>query len=198
MDKAGDLYGTTPDGGNHGFGGYGTIFRLHQTKKGWAESILYNFTGGADGMSPASNLIRDKAGNLYGTTALDIGTVFRLAPPAAKGADWTLATLYQFADIAGDGGYPYSGVVFDKTGNLYGTTYINGDGTGHGVVYELTPAQTGPWKETLLWNFTGGGDGKMPFATLIFDMGEKHLLGTTSSGGAGGNGTNGTVFALKR
>ena len=77
-DGAGNLYGTTESGGTFHFG---TAFKLDKTGK---ETVLHTFTGGADGSYPVATLIRDAAGNLYGTTQLGgasgFGTIFKIAP----------------------------------------------------------------------------------------------------------------------
>lgn len=144
----GDLYGTTLTGGLSGGGG--TVFRLTPpaTRSGtWKKAILHGFNGTGGGLGPESPVIFDANGNLYGTT-LDsggayYGTVFRLIPPKQKGDPWTFTMLYGF-HAPPDGGQPASGLVFDKSSNLYGTTTQGGSGTGcsfHGcgTVYEASP-----------------------------------------------------------
>jgi len=142
-------------------------------------AVLYNFTDGNDGGYSQAGLIQDRAGNLYGTTHLggvnNAGTVFQVAP------DGTETVLYAFAD-GSDGGYPTAGLVRDRAGNLYGTTY--GGGSGYGVVFELAPDGT----ETVLHSFTGGGDGANPLAGLVADK-AGNLFGTTTYGGPAGDGT---------
>jgi uncharacterized repeat protein (TIGR03803 family) len=157
------------------------------------DQTLYSFTGGTDGDNPLSNLILDKAGNLYGTTfvggAYGYGVVFELTPKTA--GEWTETVLYSFRGGV-DGGVPYySGVIFDASGNLYGTT--SGGGTlNFGTVFELTPNGSS-WSETVLHSFAGGKDGQAPFAGVTFDA-TGNLYGTTSGGGPYGDGT---VFELK-
>ncbi|HEX3429622.1 MAG TPA: choice-of-anchor tandem repeat GloVer-containing protein [Rhizomicrobium sp.] len=150
--------------------------------------VLYTFTGGSDGYSPRSGLIRDKAGNLYGTTleggAGCCGTVFRLAP------DGTETTLYSFQGGANDGNGP-NWLVVDKAGNLYGTTGAGGgsgcfDETGCGTVFRLRPDGT----ETVLYAFTGGSDGFFPTSLVPGNNG--NLYGTTGETGYGG----GTIFRI--
>ncbi len=157
----------------------------------WAASnykILYNFTGGTDGSQPrAGILILDASGNLYGTTnaggASGNGTVFKLA----KNSDgsWTETVLYSFAGGT-DGAAPYTGVTFDTSGNLYGTTVFGGDYSA-GIVYQLVPNSDGTWAESVLYSFTGGTDGASPWAGVIFDA-TGALYGTTEGGGASGVG----------
>jgi uncharacterized repeat protein (TIGR03803 family) len=129
-DSKGNLYGTTALGGTTGGG---TIFKLAATG---AETILYTFTGGADGGYPEAGVIRDSAGNLYGTGALGgtsgHGVVFKLDTAG------TLTVLHSFTGGA-DGGTPTGGLVRDSAGNLYGTTSASG-GCGYcGVVFKIKP-----------------------------------------------------------
>jgi uncharacterized repeat protein (TIGR03803 family) len=142
-------------------------------------TVLYNFTDGNDGGYSQAGLIQDRAGNLYGTTHLggvnNAGTVFEVAPDGAE------TVLYAFGN-GSDGGYPTAGLVRDKAGNLYGTTY--GGGSGDGVVFKLAADGT----ETVLHAFTGGGDGANPLAGLIEDK-AGNLYGTTTYGGTAGDGT---------
>ena len=213
-DSSGNLYGAAVQGPS----GCGMVYQLTRSgDAGWKERILYQFKcGTGDGMQPLSGLIFDSAGNLYGTTSEGgtscappgCGTVYELSPDS-NGA-WTERVLYNFTDN-GDGGYPVGGLVFDNTGNLYGTTEIGGnydcgDSGGYpigcGVVYELSPASQGSWTETSLHTFLGfPSDGAFPAAALIFDQ-AGNLYGTTSEGGGGpcydGNDNQGcgTAFRL--
>ena len=129
QDRAGTLYGATMQGGAND---YGTVYKMGPDGKGF--SVLYSFTGGADGGYPSGGLGRDKAGNLYGATNLagngsaPNGTVFKLAP------DETLSTLYVFTGGA-DGGFP-SGDVLQLDGQVFGTT-TGGGAHGDGVVYAV-------------------------------------------------------------
>jgi uncharacterized repeat protein (TIGR03803 family) len=154
-------------------------------------NILHYFTRGAGGRGAISSLIFDAAGNLYGTTIAGgsgrNGTVFELTPN--QNGSWTESVLYSFSG-GDDGGNPYAGVIFDQSGNLYGTTYAGG-ADGDGTVFELTPDQGGGWTESVLYSFTGS-DGDAPVAGVIFDA-VGNLYGTTTSGGAAGDGT---VFEL--
>jgi uncharacterized repeat protein (TIGR03803 family) len=194
FDKTGSLYGTTAGGGTgtncwpeHGCG---TVFKLTLDANGkWTEKVLYSFEGGADGVGP-SELIFDKAGNLYGTTTSGggnnqycpsgCGVVFELRP-RAKGA-WTERILYSFCFTCQDGIYPEGGLVMDAGGNLYGTTDWGG-GYGYGTVFELTPGANGAWTEKTLHSFDYS-DGAYPLAGLIFDA-AGNLYGTTSEPGGG-------------
>jgi uncharacterized repeat protein (TIGR03803 family) len=154
------------------------------------EQVLYSFTDGTDGAYPEAPLVFDGNGNLYGATpiggAYGYGTVFELSP--ANGG-WIETTLHSFN---GTDGYGPSGLVFDGSGNLYGTTQDGGSGTACsgrcGTVFELSPAGGGAWTYTILYNFKGGNDGFYPFAGVILDA-QGNLYGTTSAGGAADRGT---------
>ena len=154
FDQAFNLYGTTESGGSSCTYGCGTVYRLTHAKSGWTESILYNFTGNADGGYPTAGLIFDRAGNLYGTAPVSSsggGTVFQLVPSADA---WTENVLYTFQN-GSDGGQPYAGLIFDGTGNLYGTTAAGGAGNG-GTAFELSSSH-GVWTYELLSSFSGSG-----------------------------------------
>lgn len=167
--------------------------------KGPKETVLYSFcpvvsycTAGGGLLSP---LTSDGAGNLYGTTSyggvFGGGTVFELSPNSKGG--WTESNLYNFCSLSNcaDGGGPqYAGVIFDKAGNLYGTTY-GGGANGDGTVFELSPAGNS-WAETVLYSFTGRADGANPETGLIMDS-KGTLYGATSPGYA-----RATVFELSR
>jgi uncharacterized repeat protein (TIGR03803 family) len=180
VDAAGNLYGTANSGGASNDG---VVFKV--TKSG-VESVLHNFVGGTDGANPEGGLIRDKAGNLFGTTTAggvsDAGTVFGIT---AAGKE---VVLYSFTGGA-DGATPEGKLVLDATGNLYGTTTAGG-ASGNGTVFELTVAKK--WAETVLYSFGTGSDGATPVAGLTFDK-AGNIYGTTSAGGAYGYGT---VFQL--
>ena len=168
-DSAGNLYGTAYSGGTS-FAG--TVYKLtaqdDKHKAPWPETVLYGFTGEADGGYPLSDVVGDQSGKLYGTTtgggADGFGAVFQLTPPRFRGAPWTETAIYSFTG-GSDGAEPYDGVVFDKHGNLVGAAALGGDpscsGGGCGTVYQLTPPPTphGRWSESTLYAFTGGLDG---------------------------------------
>ncbi len=254
FDKAGNLYGTTQYGGSAAFG-YGTIFELSppaESGGSWTETVLYSFTDGNDGGVPANGLVRDAAGNLYGTTndggtygQKGVGTIFELSPPQVQGGAWMETTLYSFQQIKdgnepneltsdakgnlygtrtadnilctpanpkfcgsafelqrqgtnwhmkllhqfqgnNDGSSPWSGLIFDAQGNVYGTTVGFGGNinTAGGTVYELSPptSGSGPWTETILYIFSGGTDGSQPLDFLVFDK-NGNLYDTTFYGG---------------
>ncbi len=233
-DPAGNLYGTTSSGGsvtsqtcvNTFYNGCGTVYELSPNSDGtWAEQVIYNFcsndAGGncLDGRQPMAGMVLDSAGNLYGTTAqggnaicnFGCGIVFELSPPAAPGSAWTETTLYTFCSVANgtnclDGSSPFSQLIFDGAGNLYGTTEQGGSGIyggflgSGGTVFELSPG-AGGWTETVLYNFCSVGekgycqDGWTPTAGMTFDD-AGNLYGTTSMGGTKSDSGGGTVFEL--
>jgi uncharacterized repeat protein (TIGR03803 family) len=192
LDSSGNLYGTTSTGGTGSCTyGCGVVFELTPTSEGyWGEKILHTFTNnGKDGQHPLGNLIFDAAGNLYGTTSAGGpyggGTVFESA--SKTGAS---RILHNFGN-GKDGINPQADLIFDASGNLYGTT-ANGGPYGGGTVFELTP-KTGGWGEKILHNFNNNGkDGYGPYAGLIFDA-AGNLYSTTAYGGTYGYGT---VFEL--
>jgi uncharacterized repeat protein (TIGR03803 family) len=198
FDQAGNLYGTTDNGGSPG---NGIVFQLAPpaTQGGpWTETILHSFMV-SEGTSPRAAVIFDKKGALYGTLANDgqfgAGAVFRLEPPATKGGIWTEKTLYMFGG-GFDGLGPLCTLILFQ-GNLYGTTVVGGV-SGSGTVFQLTPPAShhGLWNKTTLHYFHGGrGDGHLPWAGLTMDK-KGVLYGTTQSGGLPFLG--GTVFQLKQ
>jgi uncharacterized repeat protein (TIGR03803 family) len=205
FDAAGNLYGTTLEGGTNTicYGeniGCGTVFELSPNGRGWTQTILHDFGSGTDGRNPDASLILDAGGNLYGTTLYggtgecngggnSCGTVFELV--AAAGGEWTEKVLYNFGGNNTDGYYPSGSLIFDAAGNLYGTTGTGGI-YGFGTVFELSPTDGGGWTEKVLHSFTGT-DGSSPLANLIFDA-AGNLYGTTWTGGS--HKQAGTVFEL--
>jgi uncharacterized repeat protein (TIGR03803 family) len=191
FDKHGNLYGTTPTGGAKGFG---VVYEMKLgANGGWNLSVIHTFTGGTDGLGgSASRLLLDVVGNVYGVNtvggAKGFGNVYELT---RSGGEWHLTTLYSFKDQP-DGASPYGGVIFDKSGNLYGTTYYAG-ANDVGTVYKLTHSN-GTWTESVLYSFKGGSDGDSPISTLVSDV-KGNLYGTTSDGGAAGC-SCGTIFRM--
>lgn len=209
QDAAGNLYGTTTSGGAHSGG---TVFKVDNTGQ---ETVLYSFCSAAkctDGSGPNAGLIRDTAGNLYGTTTYGGasainggaggGTVFKLDNTGHE------TVLYNFCSAANctDGATPYAGLIVDSASNLYGTTLDGGANSkcygGCGVVFKLKT--TG--QETVLYSFCSVNtpvkcsDGNAPYAGLIEDA-AGNLYGTTSLGGTDDNGYGifgggGTVFKV--
>jgi hypothetical protein len=145
LDKKGKLYGTTFTAGSED----GVVFCLSPPSgksHSWTETELHIFVDKHDGGEPDAGLVFDTHGNLYGTGTADSyshgGLVFMLKPPAKKRGNWTLKPLYGF-EGSPDGAHPDSNLVFDKRGNLYGTTQWGGVGTtcqgGCGTVFEVSP-----------------------------------------------------------
>lgn len=160
---------------------------------GWAatQKILYSFANQTDGWGPQGALVMDSAGNLYGTTsfggAFNNGTVFELQYNQGQ---WTKVVLHSFAGYPRDGSKPLGNLVFDKVGNLYGTTYLGGTG-GSGTVFRLTPSAGGNWTESILYSFGAFvGDAALPGGGLFFD-GHGNIFGVTQSGGNGPCGVGG-------
>lgn len=211
FDAAGNLYGTTNGGGTFG---YGTVFKLTETQGQWNETVLYSFCQQgqycSDGAVPNSSLVIDTAGNLYGTTstggaygdtgggAIGDGVVFELSPQ--PGGIWAETVLHSFGN-GNDGIAPQAGLVFDKAGNLYGTTFRGGNSipsvcpNSCGTVFELSPVANSQWTERIIYTFcppSGCADGAQPASQLALDS-IGNLYGTTQSGGSAGDGT---VFEL--
>jgi uncharacterized repeat protein (TIGR03803 family) len=194
-DPSGNFYGMTLAGGGTnpncgGEFGCGVIYEITETG---TETILYHFTGLADGLWPYGGLLRDEKGNLYGTSqggTGQYGTVFKLDPSGK------FTVLHTFTGGT-NGADPLTALVRDAAGNLYGTTAHGGEfgakcagGFGCGTVFALTPSGN----FYVLHNFTGEGDGWDPVAPLTFDS-SGNLYGTTSNGGAY---DDGAIFKISR
>jgi uncharacterized repeat protein (TIGR03803 family) len=175
FDSAGHLYGTTSQGGAYEFG---NVFELSPGAGGmWMVSFPYDFTGGSDGRFPQGQLTVDSNGNLYGSTsaggAYGFGVVFQLAP--SSGGLWTENILHSFEGSPSDGRFPNGNLLFDSSGDLYGTTQSGGPNfcatwvSGCGTVFALSPKASGTWKETIIHNFAGRKDGGDPAGGLIFE-----------------------------
>ncbi|MGC2112769.1 MAG: choice-of-anchor tandem repeat GloVer-containing protein [Candidatus Korobacteraceae bacterium] len=203
LDQAGNLYGTTFQGGT----GYGTVFRLSHRNSGWVLNPLYAFRGGTDGNGPLTQPRFGPDGTLYGTTqggGNNYGTVFNLRPPATVCAGvlcpWTETQLYAFTD-RGDSEYPQGNLAFDPAGNLYGAAagFNIAGGYGppsqsNGSIYELIHAG-GTWTVDVLWAFPVlQGGGYNPEGGVILDQTGK-VYGTTVFGG---DFNDGTVFVVQR
>jgi uncharacterized repeat protein (TIGR03803 family) len=193
-DAAGNLFGTTLEGGDAGCNapyGCGTVFKLDKTGK--KETVLHKLTGTPDGWLTEALLVKDKAGNLYGTTyeggADAQGTVFKIDKTGKE------TILHSFAGPPNggtDGAFSYQGVIRDPAGNLYGVT-AKGGANGAGALYKLDTSRN----EMLLYSFSAGSDGGDPDSVLLLDS-EGSLYGTTANGGnseCGGTGC-GIVFKL--
>jgi uncharacterized repeat protein (TIGR03803 family) len=173
--------------------GVALVLPLGASAKGLKPKILVSFSG-SNGSEPQGTLVADAAGNLYGTDQAGgsngKGTVFELSPPAAGKKAWKTSVLFTFNGT--NGSQPVAGLVFDKSGNLYGTA-LTGGASGAGAVFELVAPSAGQkkWTEQLLFSFNGT-DGQNPQAGVIFDA-SGNLYGATVSGGAS---NAGTVFKL--
>jgi len=172
FDQHGDLYGT-----DQKLTRFGAVYRLHHFPNGtWGKTILHHFSG-TDGASPEPNLVFDNAGNLYGSTTIggiyNDGTVYQLSPTAS--GTWTEKVLYNFQ--FGTHGWDPSPVIIDGAGNLYGTTFFGPNGT----IFELVHNSHGTWTHKVLYQFTGGTDGRNPQGALVRDS-AGNLYGTTFDG----------------
>ena len=196
FDNHGNLYGTTPSGGDLACGDYnstpgcGTVFELAPTSGGdWEYSLIYPFGIGKDGGGP-SGLVADASGNLYGALSESpgCGSAYKLTPSPHGG--WKEQVLYQFK-CGVHGAYPLSSLIFDSAGNLYGTTLQGGrissnacGGNGCGTVFQPSPSSSGGWTERVIYSFTGHADGYFPAAGLVLDA-AGNVYGTTEYGGGG-------------
>jgi uncharacterized repeat protein (TIGR03803 family) len=190
FDAAGNLYGTTLEGGGstNCSGGCGTVFKLTKGSTGtWTESILYVFQGGNDAARPGNPLIFDAQGNIYGTTFYGgptncntgCGFLYKLSPTAS--GPWTETLLHMFG-VGSDGEHPMGPLVMDKSGNIFGTAsgYV-------GAAYEFSPVAGGGGNYSVIFNFDGtrgAATGVSPEGGLIADA-QGNLYGTAMCGGSG-------------
>jgi uncharacterized repeat protein (TIGR03803 family) len=202
LDAAGNVYGVTTTGGDHGFG---VVYSVSQNG---AESVLHSFGGSPDGASPYyASLLRDASGNVYGTTLLGgnegvmwygggYGTAFKVS------SNGTESVLYRFCSAPGtecpDGSHPVGGLIQGSDGNFYGTTQFGGWSIG--TIYSLTPGSY----ESVLYTFTGNqiyvNDGSTPLDALVTGP-SNSFYGTTSTGGSTADSRSwgyGSVFRLVR
>jgi uncharacterized repeat protein (TIGR03803 family) len=197
VDAQGNVYATSNTGGSgtNCNGPCGFVFKVDAQGQ---ETVIYNFQGGSDGTVPTGPLLLAADGSLYGTTlsggSNSAGTVYKID---ANGHE---SILYSFT--GGSTGFaPWSGVIADEQGNLYGTTAVGGDsgpcnGGTCGVVFELSPNQNGTWTESVLYTFQGGADGGNPYGGLLRDS-QGNFCGTTETGGVSQYGPyEGTVYKL--
>ncbi len=193
-DAAGNLYGTTEAGGSSrcNGGGCGTVFKIDTAHH---ESVLYTFAGGTDGYDPYGGVVRDRHGNLFGTTVSGgtyncagegCGILFKIDPSGRE------TILHRFTE-GPDGGHPAGTLLQGSGGDLYGTTDSGGAVDAGGTVFKID--KTG--NETVLYNFTGGSDGAGPFGGLVQDA-AGNSFGTTEFGGGSAHCQSGcgTVFEL--
>ena len=207
LDAAGNIYGTTFNGGANSSTDGGVIYQLSYSPRSnsWIETVLFDFstTTTAVGFNPTGAVVFDSAGNLYGVTQSGgagmaqfcgdpgCGVAFQLQPATTPGGSWTYNDIHDFLVKSSDGTTPV-GVTVGKQGELYGTTLAGGKGDG--IVFKLTaPASgSGQWNERLIYSFLPtGGDGGTPNTVTVGKGGA--LFGTTQRGGSL---NHGTVFEL--
>jgi uncharacterized repeat protein (TIGR03803 family) len=201
LDAKGNVYGTAVSGGGGvcSGDGCGTVFKLSHSGGSWNFSVLYSFTGGADGFGPGGGVVFDQKGNLYGTTpdggkpngcaGQGCGVVYQLAP--IKGGGWRQKTIHTFTG-GSDGATGSLGLLlFDQAGNLYGVAELGGAHAA-GTAFKLSPTSGGKWKMSTLDGFKGTPHAGFPYGGLISDAAGS-LYGTTYYGGANGIGS---VFKL--
>ena len=191
-DGAGNFYGTGLIGGS---ANQGVVYELSPTGASWKQTVLHSFAGKSDGNAPYAGVAFDSHGNLLGTTygggSAGLGIVYRLSPQSSGSWKETILHVFQ-GQSASDGAEPFSGVLLDKSGNIYGAASAGGT-FNYGAVFELVAANK--FSSTLLHSFNlDNKDGTFPNG-IIFDL-KGNLLGTTQ--GAGQNDGNGTVFKLTR
>ena len=172
VDSAGNLYGTTLQGGAYNGG---TVFELSPAGNQWNEKVLHSFGASGDLASPFAAVTFDANRNLYGAAGgggtNGGGGVFELTP---SGSEWQERVIHRFTGPDGSG--PTCDLLWDSAGNLYGTTQTGGSSIW-GVVFELMPSSGGKWTESVLYKFTGASDGAFPAGGLIFDA-AGNLYGT--------------------
>ena len=196
IDASGNLYGTTYFGGGSTAcnGGCGVVYELAvKSGGGWTYKVLHDFNNN-DGGNPSGSVTVDARGNVYGSTsqggAYNAGVIYRLG--ASSG--WKQTILHNFNSSGVDGNDPFGYLAQDSAGNLYGVTQ-NGGPYAAGIVFELSPRSSGPWKERILHAFNPNtGDGSFPNGGVVLD-GSGNLYGTTENSGAYGYGV---VFEIKR
>lgn len=181
FDANGNIYGATAGGGriNRCSGGCGVVFEVMRDGQSWTESVLYSFTGGADGADPLGGLTFDQAGNLYGDNYQ--GSAYELSPTESGWVENTLMIPYL--------SQPIGGLAFDSAGNLYGTTIFGGNQSA-GNVFELAPGGNG-WTYTQIYSIAGYGNG--PYDTPVFDSAGNLYATSSFSGGPAGE-----LFELTR
>lgn len=190
-DATGSLYGMTVQGGDYNSG---TVFQMSPSQTGWAMSVLYEFTSGPDGGQPYGGVTLDTAGNVYGTAVVGgswtgcpedgCGVVWRLKPGGALGWEQDVIHAFQGTDGYGPGG-PLS---IDAQGNLYGMT-PGGGAFGLGTIFKLEPTVAGPWRHSIVHDFTGGDDGGGGSKARLLIEPDGSLVGVATTGGAYGVGT---------
>jgi uncharacterized repeat protein (TIGR03803 family) len=191
FDGAGNLYGTTNEGGSTTGGcahsNCGVVYKLTRSNGGWTQSVIYQFTGGNDGAVGVSGLVMDGAGNLYGVATggqtYGCGTVYELTP---SGSGWTETTIHDFTERDGCGaaGNP----LIDRAGNVYVATALGGQNNA-GTLVEFSPSN-GNWSESVLHSFSAENTSSK-WGLVIDSAG--NFYGTTVEGGGY---QQGSVFKL--
>jgi len=191
VDAAGNLYGTTYQGGDLKgcglFHGCGVVYEVDPSGK---QTVLHTFKGNSDGRQPYfGNLFRDKTGNLFGTTVyggikdnIGIGVAYKVADTGRE------TILHRFTGGGDDGQQPVDGLILDADGDFYGTT-VAGGSANYGTVYRMSKSG----KVTVLHSFTGS-DGVEPTGWLTQDA-AGNFYGTAITGGSTGGGT---VFKITK
>jgi uncharacterized repeat protein (TIGR03803 family) len=190
LAPTGNLYISTPAGGNNGSG---SIVELTPSGGGWSETVVHLFSStDPGGEIPMAGVLVEPSGALIGVTeyggSRNDGVVYSLS---SSGSAWTLTPLF---GLVGGAQGPWGGLIQDSQGNLYGTTQGGGRDGNLGTVFKLTPTDGG-WKETVLHRFTGGADGSLPLCSLVLDS-AGNLYGTTNLGGVSTNGGYGVIFEI--
>jgi uncharacterized repeat protein (TIGR03803 family) len=196
FDSAGNLWGSTQGGGSVGDG---TVFELTPNSDGtYTESTLYSFTGASTGFFPNTDLVIDKANNLYGTAVnggLGHGVVFKVTPQPGGGVQESIVHAFALCNstVCPDGLSPFNGLTIDANGVLYGTVDLGGGATnqcstgapalGCGIVYKLTPNAQGEFTETILYRFQGFADGATPEDDRLVIDTHGNIFGSTAQGG---------------
>jgi uncharacterized repeat protein (TIGR03803 family) len=183
FDAAGNLYGTTSEGGidwnNSAVRGWGTVFELKPSGSEWKERVIHFFVSGN---RPSSGLILDKVGNMFGEIGgSGTGAGGSIYEMKKESTGWKFGTLITF-DGTDEGNYPNGGLILDDAGNLYGTTNSEG-ALCCGTVFEVKHGANDTWTESLLYSFNGGTDGGFPNNAPLVSNGAGKLYGTTTTGG---------------
>lgn len=191
LDSAGNVYGTTPDGGANS---KGNVFELLNNGDGtYTYTNLWSFAGTPDGQTPSAPVTLDAEGNLYGTVQVggsnSEGAVFELMP---NGGAYSERILYSFGSTTGDGIRPTARVTLDAAGDIFGTAELGGASPANGAAFELIKNGTS-YSEHVLYSFTNGGDGSNPEAGVVLDA-NGNVYSTTSFGPLPANA--GAVFEL--
>src|SRR2546423_1590551 len=191
-DSAGNIYGTTVLGGDFGSG---TVFQLSPTPNGWMHTVLYSFTGAADGGEPYKGVTIDREGNLYGTAVTGgsgnceggCGVAYKLTNSAGV---WTQTVIHAFTG-GDDGSGPGARLTVDQSGNVYGMAPTGG-AYGLGTIYKIHQGHSG-WNLKVIHTFTGGADGSTGSAGRMI-LRDGRLYGAATVGGIYGSGV---IFELK-